>query len=476
MPTDAPTAFFSYSREDSEFALRLAGDLKAAGAVVWIDQLDITPGQEWDNAIEDAVTQCPRMLLILTTASVKSKKVRNEIAFALDEEKTIIPVLYQDCMVPLQLRRIQHIDFRTDYARGLKALVKVLGVEQPLPPVAPAPPAVQTPGQPEISAATAPQRAMEQERLEEERKHAPNRRGSKKSANAPSRARLEEERRLAAGATEQQPIAQEGTGKALAADLGFLSKAPIWAKVAAAAIGILVVALIVYRVSSRQPSTEQATGTQQPAAQSAASSVGAGTAAQEPAAPQSRNETGGPIRNVELLEPATAAQKPAAQSGTSNVGAGTGAPKPTAQSRTSSVGGAAWRSGWAVGEKGTILHTADGGQSWEAQSSGTTNRLYSIFGSSDGAQLWAVGHNGTILHYTAQAGRWEAQSSGTTNALEFHFRQQRWGAVVGGRRQRNHPALHGAGGALGGAEQRHDERPLFHFRQQRWGAVVGGRI
>ena len=151
MPTDAPTAFFSYSREDSEFAIRLAGDLKAAGAVVWIDQLDIEPGQEWDNAIEDAVTQCPRMLLILTAASVKSKKVRNEIAFALDEEKTIIPVLYQDCMVPLQLRRIQHIDFRTDYARGLKALVKVLGVEQPLPPVAPAPPAVQTPGQPEIS-------------------------------------------------------------------------------------------------------------------------------------------------------------------------------------------------------------------------------------------------------------------------------------------------------------------------------------
>ena len=127
MPLDAPTAFFSYSREDSEFAIRLAEDLKQAGAVVWIDQLDIDPGQEWDNAIEDAVTQCPRMLLILTAASVKSKKVRNEIAFALDEGKTIIPVLYQDCMVPLQLRRIQHIDFRTDYARGLQGAAQDSG-------------------------------------------------------------------------------------------------------------------------------------------------------------------------------------------------------------------------------------------------------------------------------------------------------------------------------------------------------------
>ncbi len=133
MAADAPAAFFSYSREDSEFALRLAEDLKAAGGVVWIDQLDIAPGQEWDNAIEDAVTQCPRMLLILSAASVKSPKVRNEIAFALDEKKTIIPVLYQDCTVPLQLRRIQHIDFRTDHTRGLKVLLKALGVEQSVP-------------------------------------------------------------------------------------------------------------------------------------------------------------------------------------------------------------------------------------------------------------------------------------------------------------------------------------------------------
>src|SRR5208337_2766529 len=57
----------------------------------------------------------------------------------------------------------------------------------------------------------------------------------------------------------------------------------------------------------------------------------------------------------------------------------------------------------------------------------------------------------------------------------FDFRDQRWGAVVGGRSQRNHPALLGAGGALGGAEQRHDEPPLLNLREQRWGATVDGR-
>ena len=51
MAREVPTAFFSYSRNDSDFALRLAKDLKSAGANVWIDQLDIKAGQEWDSQI-----------------------------------------------------------------------------------------------------------------------------------------------------------------------------------------------------------------------------------------------------------------------------------------------------------------------------------------------------------------------------------------------------------------------------------------
>jgi hypothetical protein len=136
---DAPAAFFSYCRDDSDFALRLAEDLKAAGAVVWIDQLDIDPGQRWDRAVEDALNRCPRMLVVLSPASVQNDNVRDEISFALRKQKTIIPVLYLDCDIPLRLERHQHIDFRTDHARGLKTLCRALGVE-PVEPVPPSPP------------------------------------------------------------------------------------------------------------------------------------------------------------------------------------------------------------------------------------------------------------------------------------------------------------------------------------------------
>ena len=130
MPSDAPTAFFSYSREDSEFALRLAGDLKAAGANVWLDQLDIQPGQRWARAVQDALNNAERVLVILSPPSVASTNVEDEVAFALEEHKTIIPVLYRDCKVPFQLRPFQYVDFRVDYARGLKVMLKTLGVGQ----------------------------------------------------------------------------------------------------------------------------------------------------------------------------------------------------------------------------------------------------------------------------------------------------------------------------------------------------------
>src|SRR5262245_33156076 len=126
LPQSAPSAFFSYAREDSDFALRLAGDLKAAGAAVWLDQLDIQPGQRWDRAVEEALTQCVRMLVVLTPAAVNSTNVMDEVSFALEERKTIIPIIHRDCVIPFRLRRLQHRDFRQDYARVLNDLVRTL--------------------------------------------------------------------------------------------------------------------------------------------------------------------------------------------------------------------------------------------------------------------------------------------------------------------------------------------------------------
>ena len=58
--------------------------------------------------------------------------------------------------------------------------------------------------------------------------------------------------------------------------------------------------------------------------------------------------------------------------------------------------------GWIVGDNGTILYTADGGQIWNYQLAPTNARLEAVCFTSDN-DGWAVGANGTIL-YTDSAG------------------------------------------------------------------------
>jgi hypothetical protein len=131
---DSPRAFVSYSRADSEFALRLTGDLKAAGANVWLDQLDIEPGARWDIAVEEALINSALLLVILSSVSVASDNVRDEVSYALSRQMKIIPVLVGDCEVPFRLARFQRLDFRRDYPVALASLLKTLRVEQQASP------------------------------------------------------------------------------------------------------------------------------------------------------------------------------------------------------------------------------------------------------------------------------------------------------------------------------------------------------
>src|SRR5262245_35580183 len=124
-------AFFSYVHEDGEFALRLAKDLRAAGAAVWIDRLDIKVGQHRDRAVEEALAECPQLLLILSPTSVDSPKVMSEVSFALEQGKTILPVIHHNCKIPFRLRCLQNVDLTLNYDEGLGRLLEALEVAAP---------------------------------------------------------------------------------------------------------------------------------------------------------------------------------------------------------------------------------------------------------------------------------------------------------------------------------------------------------
>lgn len=119
--------FFSYSRADgSDFALQLALDLKKQGFSVWIDQQDIRAGSEWDLEIEKALETCDCVLFIETEKSVSSNNVLDEVYYALEQDKKVIPLIVHDSKTPFRLQRLQHVDFTRDYNAGLAQLTKEL--------------------------------------------------------------------------------------------------------------------------------------------------------------------------------------------------------------------------------------------------------------------------------------------------------------------------------------------------------------
>jgi len=138
MSTKEPTYFFSYARGDSDFVLKLAKELRAAGANLWLDQLDIIGGERWDRAVEKALMDCQGMILVLSPESVDSHNVMDEVSYALEERKLVVPVLHKDCRIPFRLRRVQRVDFTGDYDSGFNQLLRALRIEQPTYPPEPA--------------------------------------------------------------------------------------------------------------------------------------------------------------------------------------------------------------------------------------------------------------------------------------------------------------------------------------------------
>jgi hypothetical protein len=108
---------------DSVFALRLAQDIREAGADIWIDQLDIPAGSRWDVEVENALANASCVLLILSPFSQASENVQDEIAYALDAGKKIIPVILENCTIHFRLRRLKRVDFTKDYGEGIEQLL-----------------------------------------------------------------------------------------------------------------------------------------------------------------------------------------------------------------------------------------------------------------------------------------------------------------------------------------------------------------
>ena len=92
----AHDVFISHSSHDRAVGEAACAALEAAGRRCWIAPRDITPGQDYGEAIVDAIRACPIFLLIVSSHSVGSPQVRRETERAAHADSAIIPFRIED--------------------------------------------------------------------------------------------------------------------------------------------------------------------------------------------------------------------------------------------------------------------------------------------------------------------------------------------------------------------------------------------
>lgn len=125
--------FLSHASGDRSLAESLASTLRAHGVPVWFSRTNLLGAQQWHDEIGRALRRCDWFVVLLSPTSVRSRWVKRELLFALNEkryEDRIVPILARKCrwkQLSWTLAALQFINF-VDYESGCRQLLAVWGV------------------------------------------------------------------------------------------------------------------------------------------------------------------------------------------------------------------------------------------------------------------------------------------------------------------------------------------------------------
>lgn len=132
---DPQRIFISHSYRDTEFAHKLADDLRRLGYGIWISPESIRLGENWAQALDRGLAECGIYLLVLSQAAADSRWVKSETAVAIELQQAgeirFVPVLLELGRYPAEWQQYQRADFVEDYQAGLVQLQSGLRQTRP---------------------------------------------------------------------------------------------------------------------------------------------------------------------------------------------------------------------------------------------------------------------------------------------------------------------------------------------------------
>lgn len=120
--------FISHSTKDDDFVNRLVSELQIHGHQTWVDHIDMPPGAQWMDVIEEALEHCELLILVVSQSAMESDYVKREWQIFYDLKRPIIPIRLEDCRTPLLLRTLHHVEYNRvgDMETLTKKLLPVL--------------------------------------------------------------------------------------------------------------------------------------------------------------------------------------------------------------------------------------------------------------------------------------------------------------------------------------------------------------
>lgn len=123
---DEPYIFISHSSEDNTFTLFLAESLRSAKINVWVDLDSIKQRHRWLRSIENAITNCTAVIVVMSTDGRESEWVERETLLALDLKKPIYVALLEEIQLPLHLINLQYTNFSIRKEDTVTKFIKIL--------------------------------------------------------------------------------------------------------------------------------------------------------------------------------------------------------------------------------------------------------------------------------------------------------------------------------------------------------------
>lgn len=103
------TVFISYSRQDRVRVNAAVELLRAGGVQVFLDVVDLTYGDQWKDALLQALRLCERVMVFWSKAASASEWVEREWRFALSVGKRIVPTLLDQTPLPGELANLHAV-------------------------------------------------------------------------------------------------------------------------------------------------------------------------------------------------------------------------------------------------------------------------------------------------------------------------------------------------------------------------------